>query len=89
MIFLSIFRQDEHFLRKIIQPEAWAFKILPAGNLFYEDAFRLDTTPATVVIHPGGRVAEFAVGRSPDVEIRLKRAIDLAVKGGLRPTGIE
>ncbi len=89
VVFLSIFRQDEQFLRRIIQPEAWAFRILPAGNLFYEDAFRLDTTPATVVIHPGGRVAEFAVGRGPEVEVRLKRAIDLAMKGGLRPAGIE
>ena len=87
-IFLSTSLHDEAFLKKYVPQEDFVFKVMPDGG-FYKDAFRLDWLPAAFVINRYGRVAEYVVGHSPDSEMRLRRAIDLALQGGLKPAGID
>lgn len=86
--FLSISLHDEEFLRNYVTRDEFAFKVMPDGA-FYKDAFRMDWLPATIVINRYGRVAEYVIGHGPDSEVRLRRAIDLALKGGLKPAGLD
>ncbi len=88
VVFLGIYQQQEEVLKKFIRQDALSYKIMSDG-LFYIEAFRLEVLPAIMVIYPSGRIAEYVTGHNPESELRIKRAIDLALQGGLKPEGLD
>jgi hypothetical protein len=86
--FICIFKEDESTLRRFIPYAGLKYPILFDGY-FYTDFLKLKELPATLVIHPNGKIVEMVIGHTPEAEFRLKRAIDLASSGGLKPLGLD
>ncbi|MBE2209068.1 MAG: hypothetical protein IAE84_15865 [Saprospiraceae bacterium] len=88
VMFVSVFREPEDNLRRLLPLLRPGYKVIADGQ-FYNDAFNIELLPATIVINRYGRIAEYVAGRTPLSEARLRRAIDLALSGGLKPAGLE
>lgn len=84
VIFVVVFLEDELFLQKVIPHSVFSFPILFDGQ-FYREALRLDFLPSTIVINPSKYITERVVGHNAISESRLRRAIELSIKGGLNP----
>lgn len=87
VIFLSVFRESEENLRRLLPLMRPGYKVVADGQ-FYNEAFNVELLPATIVVNRYGRIAEYVAGRTPLSEARLRRAIDLALSGGLKPAGL-
>lgn len=88
VIFLAVLLNRETGLLRSVALEDRLFLVAPDGA-FDIEAFRLNTLPSTVVINRDGKITEYIEGHPAGVEPRLRRAIDLALSGGLKPAGIK
>lgn len=89
VLFIMMFRETEmDVLNRMRDFARYRFRIITDAD-FYMNAMELYTLPATIVINRFNRIGENVTGRDADAEARLKRAIDLAITGGLKPQGID
>ncbi len=89
VLFIMMFRETEMDVRDRMRDFArYRFRIVTDAD-FYMNAMELYTLPTTIVINRFNRIGENVAGRDAEGEARLKRAIDLAITGGLKPQGID
>ncbi len=89
VLFIMMFRETEmDVLGQMHDFAQYCFRIITDAD-FYMNAMELYALPTTIVINRFNRIGENVTGWNAEAEARLRRAIDLAIIGGLKPQGVD